>query len=100
HRDLPSFPTRRSSDLLMRGTVLLPDYLERLQNGHRDIPIVLLPLLNDIRAARGAAGLNESVLFAPDLSAPLPAQLPAPSALPWAQRQDLVAAALRRFQEA
>ncbi|MCA7026161.1 Hpt domain-containing protein, partial [Stenotrophomonas acidaminiphila] len=28
---------------LMRGTVLLPDYLERLQNGHRDIPIVLLP---------------------------------------------------------
>ncbi|TWH04217.1 Hpt domain-containing protein, partial [Pseudoxanthomonas taiwanensis] len=85
---------------LMRGTVLLPDYLERLQNGHRDIPIVLLPLLNDIRAARGAAGLNESVLFAPDLSAPLPAQLPAPSALPWAQRQDLVAAALRRFQEA
>src|SRR5690606_20620222 len=55
---------------LMRGTALLPDYLERLQNGHRDIPIVLLPLLNDIRAARGAAGLNESVLFAPDLSAP------------------------------
>ncbi|MBE2292361.1 MAG: Hpt domain-containing protein, partial [Xanthomonadaceae bacterium] len=37
---------------LMRGTVLLPDYLERLQNGHRDIPIVLLPLLNDLRAAR------------------------------------------------
>ena len=41
---------------LMRGTVLLPDYLERLQGGHRDIPIVLLPLLNDIRAARGAPG--------------------------------------------
>ncbi|MEN5209041.1 Hpt domain-containing protein [Stenotrophomonas terrae] len=55
---------------LMRGTVLLPDYLERLQNGHRDIPIVLLPLLNDIRAARGAEGINESVLFAfnPDAS--------------------------------
>ena len=49
---------------LMRGTVLLPDYLERLQNGHRDIPIVLLPLLNEIRAARGAEGINESVLFA------------------------------------
>ena len=53
---------------LMRGSVLLPDYLERLQNGHRDIPIVLLPLLNEIRAARGMAGINESVLlaFAPD----------------------------------
>ena len=28
---------------LMRGVVQLPDYLERLQGGHRDIPIVLLP---------------------------------------------------------
>lgn len=49
---------------LMRGSVLLPDYLERLQNGHRDIPIVLMPLLNEIRAARGESGINESVLFA------------------------------------
>jgi len=48
---------------LMRGAVLLPDYLERLQEGHRDIPIVLLPLLNEIRASRGAPGLNESMLF-------------------------------------
>ncbi|WAT14156.1 Hpt domain-containing protein [Xanthomonas fragariae] len=52
--------------MLMRGTVLLPDYLERLQNGHRDIPIVLLPLLNEIRATRGQPGLNKSVLFAFD----------------------------------
>ena len=47
----------RSTDeayaVLMRGIVQLPDYLERLQSGHRDIPIVLLPLLNDLRAARG-----------------------------------------------
>ncbi|WP_282271124.1 Hpt domain-containing protein [Stenotrophomonas sp. PS02298] len=62
---------------LMRGTVLLPDYLERLQNGHRDIPIVLLPLLNDIRAVRGAEGINESVLFAfnPDASDASPDEL-------------------------
>jgi chemosensory pili system protein ChpA (sensor histidine kinase/response regulator) len=85
---------------LMRGTVLLPDYLERLQNGHRDIPIVLLPLLNDIRAARGAAGLNESVLFAPDLSRPLPEQVPEASSLPWTQRQDKVASAQARFEQA
>ncbi|EED38822.1 Hpt domain protein [Stenotrophomonas sp. SKA14] len=53
---------------LMRGSVLLPDYLERLQNGHRDIPIVLMPLLNEIRAARGEDGVHDSVLlaFAPD----------------------------------
>ncbi len=61
---------------LMRGVVLLPDYLERLQGGHRDIPIVLLPLLNELRATRGEAGLNESVLFSPDLDRPLPAHLP------------------------
>ena len=58
---------------LMRGAVLLPDYLERLQGGHKDIPIVLLPLLNELRAARGATGLSESVLFAPDLMRPVPA---------------------------
>ncbi|NLC62016.1 MAG: hypothetical protein GX761_12145, partial [Gammaproteobacteria bacterium] len=57
---------------LMRGAVLLPDYLERLQGGHKDIPIVLLPLLNELRAARGATGLSESVLFAPDLRKPVP----------------------------
>jgi len=62
---------------LMRGSVLLPDYLERLQNGHRDIPIVLLPLLNDIRAARAAPGINESVLFAfaPDSASATEAEL-------------------------
>ncbi len=49
---------------LMRGTVLLPDYLERLQGGHRDIPIVLLPLLNEIRGARGQGTLNETQLAA------------------------------------
>ena len=82
---------------LMRGTVLLPDYLERLQNGHRDIPIVLLPLLNDLRAARGAAGLNESVLFAPDLSRPLPELVPEAAPLPWNQRHDRQASAQARF---
>jgi chemosensory pili system protein ChpA (sensor histidine kinase/response regulator) len=58
---------------LMRGVVLLPDYLERLQGGHKDIPIVLLPLLNELRAVRGESGLSESVLFAPDLQRPVPA---------------------------
>ena len=56
--------------VLMRGIVQLPDYLERLQGGHKDIPIVLLPLLNDLRACRGEKLLSESVLFSPDLAAP------------------------------
>lgn len=67
--------------ILMRGMVQLPDYLERVQSGHKDIPIVLLPLLNDLRACRGEKLLTESVLFSPDLSLPLPAEaggVPAP----------------------
>lgn len=59
--------------VLMRGMVQLPDYLERLQSGHRDIPIVLLPLLNDLRACRGEKLLSETALFSPDLGAALPA---------------------------
>ncbi|HSC11356.1 MAG TPA: Hpt domain-containing protein, partial [Rhodanobacteraceae bacterium] len=66
-------PQDDTYSVLMRGIVQLPDYLERLQSGHKDIPIVLLPLLNDLRATRGEKLLTESVLFSPDLSAPLPA---------------------------
>ncbi|ATD66993.1 hypothetical protein CNR27_05665 [Luteimonas chenhongjianii] len=62
---------------LLRGMLLLPDYLERLQGGHRDIPIVLLPLLNELRAARGEGGLSESILFAPDLARVVPDTMPA-----------------------
>jgi len=58
--------------VLMRGMVQLPDYLERLQSGHKDIPIVLLPLLNDLRAVLGENLLSESALFTPDLAAALP----------------------------
>ncbi len=58
--------------VLMRGMVQLPDYLERVQSGHKDIPIVLLPLLNDLRACRGDNLLTESALFSPDLHTDLP----------------------------
>ncbi|QKQ24886.1 Hpt domain-containing protein [Candidatus Reidiella endopervernicosa] len=59
-------------EVLMRAMLQLPDYLERLQAGHRDIPIVLLPLVNDLRAAQGKALLSENALFTPDLSALAP----------------------------
>ncbi len=58
--------------VLMRGIMQLPDYLERLQSGHKDIPVVLLPLLNDLRAARGEKGLSEIALFNPLLGQELP----------------------------
>jgi chemosensory pili system protein ChpA (sensor histidine kinase/response regulator) len=85
---------------LMRGVVLLPDYLERLQGGHRDIPIVLLPLLNELRAARGESGLSEGVLFAPDLDRPLPDSVPAPAPQPRQARQAEVAPRLDAFKAA
>ncbi|HEX4480654.1 MAG TPA: Hpt domain-containing protein [Rudaea sp.] len=75
-------PQDETYAVLMRGIVQLPDYLERLQSGHKDIPIVLLPLLNDLRATRGEKLLTESVLFSPDLSAPLPTAADAPVTLP------------------
>ena len=79
--------------VLMRGMVQLPDYLERVQSGHKDIPIVLLPLLNDLRACRGDNLLTESALFSPDLHADLPASAGG-AAVPLAQ-SDLRSQALR-----
>jgi chemosensory pili system protein ChpA (sensor histidine kinase/response regulator) len=54
-------------DVLMRSMLQLPDYLESLQAGNRDVPMVLLPLLNDLRASRNASLLSENVLFFPDI---------------------------------
>lgn len=65
-------PREDTYSVLMRGIMQLPDYMERLQSGHKDIPIVLLPLLNDLRACRGQTLLSESALFAPNLDAALP----------------------------
>src|SRR5690348_2894894 len=57
---------------LMRGLVQLPDYLDLIESGHKDIPIVLLPLLNELRDARGAEAVDQRVLFHPDIDRPLP----------------------------
>ncbi|MBS0194674.1 MAG: Hpt domain-containing protein [Proteobacteria bacterium] len=67
---------------LMRSIMQLPDYLERLQSGLKDVPLVLLPLLNDLRGARGEKVVPESVLFPVDVNRPLPAAAgPAPQPL-------------------
>ncbi len=50
-------------DALMRAMVQLPTYLERVLNGGRDMALVLLPLLNDLRAVRGHALLSEGTLL-------------------------------------
>src|SRR4030067_2066743 len=54
-------------ETLIRGILTLPDYLARLQFGQPDAPPRVLPLLNELRAMRGAAPLNQLDLFQPDL---------------------------------
>jgi len=54
-------------DVLMRAMLQLPDYLEGIQAGKKDAPITLMPLINDLRAARKEGLLTESVLFSPDV---------------------------------
>jgi chemosensory pili system protein ChpA (sensor histidine kinase/response regulator) len=50
-------------DALMRAMVQLPTYLERVLGGGRDMALVLLPLLNDLRAVRGSPLLSEGTLL-------------------------------------
>ena len=55
-------------EIMLRAVLQLPDYLEHIQSGHRDIPIAILPILNDIRAVRDQDLFSEKLLFLPDLS--------------------------------
>jgi chemosensory pili system protein ChpA (sensor histidine kinase/response regulator) len=59
-------------EVLMRAILQLPDYLEKLQGGQRDVPVSLLSLLNDMRAICGRKLLSESAFFAPDLTVATP----------------------------
>jgi chemosensory pili system protein ChpA (sensor histidine kinase/response regulator) len=68
-------------DALMRAMVQLPTYLERVLSGGRDLALVLLPLLNDLRSVRGSPLLSEGTLLLLNLKSDQPAQ-------PQEQRQD------------
>jgi chemosensory pili system protein ChpA (sensor histidine kinase/response regulator) len=61
-------------DALMRAMVQLPSYLERVLAGGRDLALVLLPLLNDLRAVRGSALLSEGTLLLLNLKSDREAQ--------------------------
>lgn len=55
-------------EVLMRAILQLPIYLEQVKAKRNDDPGSLLPLLNDLRAARGSSLLSESQFFSPDIS--------------------------------
>ncbi len=56
-----------AAEALMLALIQLPDYLEKLQGGDVDIPMIILPLLNDLRAVRDAPLLSEAALFKPEI---------------------------------
>ncbi|MBV7494383.1 Hpt domain-containing protein [Pseudomonas sp. PDM24] len=58
--------------LLLHALGQLPTYLDRVQGARRDLPLVVLPLINDLRSARGESLLSETSLFSPQLPELLP----------------------------
>ena len=61
-----SLPNRdEAAEALMLALIQLPDYLDKLEAGQTDIPMVLLPSINDLRGSRGAAPLSEAELLVP-----------------------------------
>ena len=59
-------------EVLMQSILQMPVYLDRIQSARRDLPMVVLPLLNDLRAARGEKLLSETSLFSPNMSSRAP----------------------------
>ncbi|VVQ15574.1 Sensor histidine kinase RcsC [Pseudomonas fluorescens] len=51
--------------LMLQALGQLPTYLDRVQSARRDLPLVVLPLINDLRSARGESLLSETSLFSP-----------------------------------
>jgi chemosensory pili system protein ChpA (sensor histidine kinase/response regulator) len=51
------------AESLMLSLIQLPDYLEKLEAGGDDLPLILLPAVNDLRASRGVSALSETELL-------------------------------------
>ena len=57
-----------AQEVLMRSLLQLPIFLEYVKSQKQDNPSHIVPLLNDLRAARKQSYLSETDLFTPDLS--------------------------------
>ena len=99
--DLPEEVRSEALEALGRAMVQLPVYMERVISGGRDIPLVLLPLLNELRAVRGHRLMSENTLLL--LNLPARQRLALADSMPTASGEDVqrVARSLRpRFQKA
>jgi hypothetical protein len=47
------------------GLLQLSEYLKHLHDGYADLPVIILPMLNNLRAARKADLLSEHLVFLP-----------------------------------
>ncbi len=74
-------------DAITRAMVQLPAYLDQLLGGGRDIALVLLPLLNDLRAVRGQPLMSESTLLLMNLTPARRIRVAGPAESP---REDVV----------
>ncbi len=61
-----------AAECLAAGMLQLPGYLESLYHGQPDIPLILLPQLNDLLAVQDKDLLSEGEFFFPDLSISVP----------------------------
>ncbi|USD21788.1 Hpt domain-containing protein [Microbulbifer variabilis] len=60
--------TDETREFMMRALLELPLYLEKVSFQRRDNAVLLLPLLNDLRAVRRERLITEGALFSPDLT--------------------------------
>ena len=63
-----------AQDVVSRSIIRLSEYLSHVEAGYKDVPLVLMPLLNDLRASRDEALLSENVLFFPNVDGVIPPQ--------------------------
>ena len=84
---------------LMQAFLVLPDYLSSIQPAGRENPDILLHLINDLRATRGAQLLQQKDIFSPNLSVRVPISVFDVRAEPAIQDVSSMARAARvRFQ--
>ncbi|HTF98949.1 MAG TPA: Hpt domain-containing protein, partial [Cellvibrio sp.] len=57
-----------AQEVLMRAILQFPLYLDQVKATRKDNPLIVLPLLNDLRAVRGESLLTDTKLFVPNLT--------------------------------
>lgn len=57
---------RAAQDAVAEGLLQLSEYLKHLQEGYADLPVIVLPTLNNLRASRDAELLSEHLIFLPE----------------------------------